>query len=66
MLMFFKNVLIVGLSRSLSEEYFFEPDYYLGNITETPLIELVASEKQLKRVTARQFAAPFAFIIINT
>ncbi len=29
-------------------DHFVEPDYYLGNITETPLIELVTSQKQLK------------------
>jgi uncharacterized protein len=29
-------------------DHFVEPDHYLGNITETSLIELVASEKQLK------------------
>jgi len=29
-------------------DHFVEPEYLLGNILETPLIELVASEKQLK------------------
>jgi uncharacterized protein len=29
-------------------DHFVEPNYYLGNILKTPMIELVASEKQLK------------------
>jgi uncharacterized protein len=29
-------------------DHFVEPNYYLGNILETPMIELVASDKQLK------------------
>jgi uncharacterized protein len=29
-------------------DHFVEPDYYLGNILKTPMIELVASEKQRK------------------
>ena len=29
-------------------DHFVEPDYLLGNITETPMLELVASERQRK------------------
>jgi uncharacterized protein len=39
-------------------DHFVEPDHYLGNILEKPLIELVASEKQRKFGRDKQYMLP--------